>query len=314
MLKSGKLKQLVKQTLPLSEQIFSELHQWKRERRKEAIKSKNTDLYSRILPPAEGNTLIVQSLAEGLPLMVSRVGDVEAECVYEYLAGDYQKSFDRVAVAGLFPINKETLDKFSQLFLESSKLIDILGVWFQKGEPEIIRRCCPAASLVNLPTLEPYLHDSPWSKMLEGKRVLVIHPFAESISEQYKNHREFLFQNPEILPKFELVTLKAIQSLGGTKTGFNTWFDAYDWMRERIQEQAFDIAILGCGAYGLPLAAYIKSLEKQVIHLGGATQLLFGIRGRRWDNSPDYQPFFNKYWIRPRPEETPQNRPATSYW
>lgn len=41
----------------------------------------------------------------------------------------------------------------------------------------------------------------------------------------------------------------------------------------------FDTAIIGCGAYGMPLAAQIKNAGRQAIHLGGAVQLLFGIKG-----------------------------------
>jgi hypothetical protein len=314
MVASGSLKQLVKQKFPFGEQISRQVQHWKRTRKKEAIKSKNSDIYNRILSPSDGNALIAQSLAEGSPLMVSRFGDIEAEVVHDYLNGDYQTILHRLTyTAGIFPIEKEILDRYSQLFLESAKAIDILGVWFQKGEPEIIRHSCPDASLMPLAMLEPYFHDSPWSKMLEGKRVLVVHPFAQSIAEQFRNHRQLLFQNCQVLPEFELVTIKAVQSLCGIKTEFETWFDAYDWMRDRVQEQEFDIAILGCGAYGLPLAAHIKSLGKQSIHLGGATQVLFGIRGKRWDIIPFYQSLYNEHWVRPRPEETPKI-PKTSYW
>lgn len=67
------------------------------------------------------------------------------------------------------------------------------------------------------------------------------------------------------------------------------------------------IAIIGCGAYGLPLAAYVKSLGKKAVHLGGATQILFGIKGRRYDKQPFYQSLYNEYFVRPKSEERPQN-------
>ena len=42
-------------------------------------------------------------------------------------------------------------------------------------------------------------------------------------------------------------------------------------------------------------------------HLGGGNQLLFGIRGKRWDNSfSKYDWYGTKDWIRPMPEEIPQ--------
>ena len=67
----------------------------------------------------------------------------------------------------------------------------------------------------------------------------------------------------------------------------------------------FDVAIIGCGAYGFPLAAEIKRMGKIAIHLGGVTQIMFGIIGRRWET--EYKQFHddvvNEYWIRPSADE-----------
>lgn len=139
---------------------------------------------------------------------------------------------------------------------------------------------------------------------MENKKVLVIHPFEKSIRAQYAK-REFLHENPHILPKFELKTIKAVQSIAGTKTEFATWFDALESMKQQIDKTDFDIALIGCGAYGLPLAAYTKSLGKQAVHIGGALQLMFGIKGKRW--AEWYPGMFNKYWVSPDESETPQN-------
>jgi ketopantoate reductase len=90
-------------------------------------------------------------------------------------------------------------------------------------------------------------------------------------------------------------------------------------MREEVARIDFDVAIVGAGAYGLPLAAAVKDLGRQAVHLGGATQLLFGIRGRRWEvESPDdIAPLFNEHWVRPSAEETPQGSSSVEggcYW
>ena len=70
-------------------------------------------------------------------------------------------------------------------------------------------------------------------------------------------------------------------------------------------------------SYGLPLAAYVKKLGKQAIHMAGVTQLLFGIRGKRWDNDKLYHTFFNKNWCYPSVEETPKGNGQVeggTYW
>jgi hypothetical protein len=164
----------------------------------------------------------------------------------------------------------------------------------------------PRTKFVPLQALEPYYYAAPWSEALAGKRVLVIHPFAESINRQYRNHR-LLFKDLRVLPDFDLVTLKAVQSIGGAQVAFASWFDALEEMCERVNEIDFDIAIIGAGAYGFPLAAYVKRIGKKSVHLGGATQILFGIKGRRWDDWPFFQQLYNEHWVRPSPSETPEN-------
>ena len=39
--------------------------------------------------------------------------------------------------------------------------------------------------------------------------------------------------------------------------------------------------------------------------MGGATQILFGIKGRRWEEIPFFQNLINEYWVRPSIDETP---------
>ena len=112
---------------------------------------------------------------------------------------------------------------------------------------------------VGIYDLEPFFSQNPWTKSLEGKKVLVVHPFEKSIIKQYKK-RDKIFYNG-FLPQFELITLKSVQSLGGN-TQFIDWFQALDYMKNKISEIDFDIALIGAGAYGMPLAAHVKRMGK----------------------------------------------------
>ena len=171
--------------------------------------------------------------------------------------------------------------------------------------------------LVPLKAEEPFYSEKPWSKGLEGKKVLVIHPFVKSVKSQYEK-REMLFENKDILPKFELKTLQAVQTAAGQRDEcFNDWFEALDYMYNEALKTDFDVAIIGCGAYGFPLAARLKQAGKQAIHMGGATQILFGIKGNRWDKHPLISEFYNEHWVRPLPEEELKNVgkvEGTCYW
>ena len=73
-------------------------------------------------------------------------------------------------------------------------------------------------------------------------------------------------------------------------------------MKNDISKIDYDVAIIGAGAYGMFLGAFCKDMGKQALHLGGATQMLFGIKGKRWDGSTLY----NEHWIRPSKDETPK--------
>jgi hypothetical protein len=88
-------------------------------------------------------------------------------------------------------------------------------------------------------------------------------------------------------------------------------------MEEQIGQADFDIAIIGCGAYGFPLAAHVKRMGKKAVHLGGATQILFGIRGKRWDSLPAIAQLMNEHWVRPHFSEIPPGGDAVEdgcYW
>lgn len=209
--------------------------------------------------------------------------------------------------------------------IKDSKEIDILGSW-RKEENLLVDTS--SIKLVHLLCLEPFHAQNPWTRALKGKKVLVIHPFAQTIEKQYTNNRNLLFTNPDILPDFELQTLIAIQSLGG-KSQFNTWFDALQYMKDEIDKRDYDIALIGCGAYGFPLAAHIKRSGKKAIHLGGALQLLFGIKGKRWTNpnygvnslsfikTNYYNNLMNDFWVSPSKAEKPSNAnnvEGACYW
>lgn len=166
----------------------------------------------------------------------------------------------------------------------------------------------------------PFLWKNPWTKYLKGKKVLVVHPFVDSIRYQYENNRCNLFDDPDVLPEFaELHTIKAVQTIADQEDSrFDTWFDALQYMKDEISKVDFDIALIGCGAYGMCLAAHVKRMGKQAVHLAGWTQMLFGVYGERWiKDQPQYSKFINEHWIRPLESEKPKGAEKVEggcYW
>ena len=252
--------------------------------------------------------------------MIARCGATEMRCIGEYLAtGTFSEKIKKeiFELSGVFPTTDEMLKKFSEFYMECIGEADVLALWGVGAEHKVVKDRCHKAVFTQLTALEPYYFDEPWSSSLKGKKVLVVHPFDESIKKQYMN-REKLFTNVDVFPQFaSLSCVRAVQSIAGQKTEFETWFDALAYMKNQIQKNDFDIAIIGAGAYSLPLAAYVKSLGKIAIQMSGSTQILFGIKGKRWEQIPEVSKFFNEYWIRPSDKETPdqsKNVEGGCYW
>jgi hypothetical protein len=214
--------------------------------------------------------------------------------------------------AGFFSPSIEQLDKFGEEMMSAMPLLDVLGSWC-KEEGYFLDKLSKA-TFIDLELLNPAwgCDSEPWTLALEGKKVLVVHPFTDTIQAQYAQ-RSHVHKDPRLLPEFTLITLKAVQSITGQKPdNFETWFEALHYMQNEIDMIDYDICIIGCGAYGFPLAAHCKRQGKKAIHLGGATQLLFGIKGKRWEdpnygfNGKNYLSFMTPYWVRPSETETPQ--------
>ncbi|MDP4269945.1 MAG: hypothetical protein Q8909_07440 [Bacteroidota bacterium] len=285
------------------------------------------------------NDKIYNLLSSGKPCMISRFGTTEINCINNYLcvadSQHYWKRYWNYVIdkthtpwwnedhfqimsiySGIFPPVKDTAERFSQRYLQDIPEIDLLAChqYYEKFMPlksNVIK--------VQLEMLYPFFVERPWTRALKSKKVLVIHPFEETIKGQYMK-RELLFDNPDVFPDFQLITYKAVQSVAGSSVPFKDWFEALAHMESEISAIDFDICIIGCGAYGLPLAAYVKRMGKQAIHLAGGTQLLFGVLGKRWveqysdtweylPGKPiniNYRPLFNEHWCYPIETEKPQ--------
>lgn len=281
----------------------------------------------------EVSDLIYNILSSNQPCMIARFGSTELATIVNYIGitstnhsitkfikGSQPEWWWNSNImqqmqqwSGFFPPTPENLSRFSKMMLNDAKEINVLGSWLQNEY--YIKDYLVNAQKVNLLLMEPFWSKNPWTRILRNKKVLVIHPFAETIQKQYKK-REFLFANQDILPEFELYTIKAVQSLGGTNL-FSSWFDALDWMKNEMDKINYDICLIGCGAYGLPLAAHAKRNGKKAFHFGGSLQLLFGIRGKRWENPKygvqslkqegAYTSLINKYWCRASDNEKSPN-------
>jgi len=273
----------------------------------------------------QGNLFIFEKLASGTPTMVARYGLFELQAVASVLFPRKAIPAERVLGplcynAGFFPRSLELLHQFAEEYRDASTRIDVFCAWlFRHGmwrEEELaFSQWCPEPFLTDIRALDAFLWSPPWTAALEGRKVLVVHPFARTIVEQYQR-REKLFKDHRVLPRFsKLDVLPAVQSIAGNPVPFANWFDALEYMKNEIRSRDFDVALIGAGAYGLPLAGFVKSLGRQAVHVGGVLQLFFGIRGARWEKW--YPWLFNEWWVRPALDERPANAhkiEGACYW
>jgi len=223
-------------------------------------------------------------------------------------------------LCGVFPPTDAFLDQFCSVYLNAVDAVDLLAVWGNSGESNVVARHAGKAVLIQRLSLEPYHFDDPWSSALAGKTVLVVHPFVATIERQMRQ-REKIWGERRVLPDFSLVTLRAPQSpaLHRVKHTFDTWLQLRDHLFERIERLHFDVALIGAGAMSLPVAAFVKSRGRIGIHTGGPTQILFGILGRRWEETGEHrvlQSQFNEWTRRADNERPPEFKRVeqSGYW
>ena len=234
--------------------------------------------------------------------MAVRYGAVELSCLNNWekkrlkLKKHYKKSvlFSMKNNTGFFPTDDLHLNKYCELMDEVMKNTDLLGISGIHMEDYFYKLQCENAEIIPYFSFEPI--NKKWLRGLNGKNVLIISPFKKEIETQLAK-KEFLDDLSKINANFEVI--EAVQSIGDEVPQFSDWFEALEDMKSKIKEKSFDIALVGAGAYGTPLCAYIKSLNKQAIQTGGATPLLFGIIGTRWENRDYVKEKVNDYWIKP---------------
>lgn len=150
---------------------------------------------------------------------------------------------------------------------------------------------------------------------MKGKKILVISSFGKLIKEQYDsgNTLRLGLNFPDTI-SLDYVTFPYCFQNNGPD---NNYFETLEKVFQQVSTKDFDIAILGCGAYGHMLTHKIhKDLMKEAIYIGGCVTNLFGILSTREREHTDLTT--NEYWITHIPEEyRPENYKTVEdgcYW
>lgn len=275
------------------------------------------------------NHLLCKYIEKNEPFSCIRLGNTENyilntlyenQLVHEWW---YRYLFN---VAGVFPLDLDFYkDSFLPKNIEAIKNSDIVGwVAITQVEPlenfknNILKN---KNCFTDLDFLDPaYLidYDVPWTSLLKDKKVLVVSPHYSTIIQQWKKRKNIWGDNVDKILPFELVDVVKSPHPPHIEGGelevngkeLKTWIDAEQYLENEISNYDFDFLLVGAGAYGPSLCSFAKSIGKMAIQPGGATQLFFGICGKRWTENENFkkqQNCFNQYWIYPLEDDKPQN-------
>lgn len=270
-----------------------------------------------LLPLNRFQEAVRLSLLERTPLLVGKIGANELQLLYWSerikIPG---RSFPRRHVhfwnlrtcasnAGLKPRNRTSYRQFAALLSNAAIASDHLGVWQEPAERALYQQLSLKAQYHNLFHLCPWFADSAcaWPQALSGRRIFVVSPFLDSILSQFPRREQIWASRPGLLPDCQISGYRFPYLI--SRNCRLSWQGVYAEVTRQMRENDFDVALLGCGALGLPLGLFAKQLGRQAIHMGGFLQVLFGIHGGRFRRDPVYTELFNESWIAPATTETP---------
>jgi len=269
----------------------------------------------------DSNEYIIKKIQSNKPFLISRLG-VGAETIVTYNillnqpihnGNIYRLNNNNGIYCNNYEELKEYSVKYSTCVKHSTAICEWGGNTLTPFEPYFIN----AYNLHRLTykVLEPFYcieeNIKPWSHYLLGKTVLIINPFTESMQEQLKNGFQIYKNKPLFLEGQKFIFYKSYVTSGSNWIHSN-WIETFDKMCEDISKLDFDIALLGCGGYGLPLCDFIfTKMNKTAIYVGGGLQLLFGVMGNRWIEQPFWKRVITENdtkFIRPNANEQIQNQ------
>jgi hypothetical protein len=272
--------------------------------------------------------LVCSYFKNNKPFLIGRNGSTELEVLSYFIKNGPNTQFPQFLMnrletySGIFPATQESVKHWVLRYVDSLYECDAIAEgWYEPLKIEekiLLDAIIPKRDSLFLRNLEPYYFDESirWSKFLENKNVGIINSFAKTCEEQTylskaiwgKNFKSLLPSNTRWIPIQTYFPPKMSGDYRETSwpLHINNWEQAIDYVLQSYKEDPFEVAIVGCGALGMIIGAELKKKGVQVILMGGATQILFGVRGKRWETHSVISKFFNDAWVYPK------NKPANA--
>ena len=256
------------------------------------------------------------------PFLIGRNGTIELQMLIKHLRNIpiTESENNKLELnAGIFP--RDSFEDFFEYYIESLKSADAMAEgWYEPlrdAESEILNTYNRDRYKIFLRNLEPYYvkPELRWTQYLAGKRVAIINAFADICETQtYMSKAVWPQATESLLPSStRWIPINTYYSprLAGGKVEWPyyiiDWEDAVEYTVNRVIQEECEVAIIGCGGIGMIIGDILKKRGLQCIVMGGATQILFGIRGKRWEHHETISKFFNDAWVYPPEHYKPAN-------
>jgi hypothetical protein len=279
----------------------------------------------------EGATIIYDSIEKALGkkegLLVGRNGTIELEALFFRLYGSkpHQPYPEGIAArlelhAGIWPKTLNSIDRWVFMLIEAIRDSDVLVTgWYaplKDIEEVFLKTTNTNGKRIPLRALEPYYVEPSkrWTNLLKGNKVAIVNAFADTAVAQTKQ-RELIWPaaTDSLLPSdVEWIPIRTgyapILAEGSAEwqPTILSWDVAVTDVVKRVVKSGAKIVLIGCGGLGMLIGCELRRRGLIAIVMGGATQVLFGIKGNRWAKHDVIQHFWNDSWVYPSVDETPQ--------
>lgn len=272
-------------------------------------------------------TLMSDALRTGTGFALAKLGVTETKgLIWNLLNIQQSRNCQLLHVeSGVFPADKKYMSSWMDAYRDRSQELDIAAFPLTLETWLLSKQLWPSQHVCHPRLTEPFglcpqrhLQDPDigkdwcYTKLFANKRILIINPIAsflasratKSIFEDVWQDRAFWWEPAEVLA-FDIPNGIAPE----TRKEFGNSHNLFKHISEGLHQRSaqFDIALIGAGSYGIPIASEIKRLNKIAIVMGGHLQMVFGVYGNRWLALPNWQSIINNQWVRP-PE---RYRPST---
>jgi len=275
-------------------------------------------------------TTLSNALTNSSGALIGRNGSIELAAI---LAPNNIRPDILERHTGVWP--KQEILPWRSAYISAIQNCDVIAAgWYSpliEHEKKLLEAINPLVTKIQLRDLEPYYMIEPrqrWTTLLSGKRVTVVNAFTKTMQSQLLKRTAIWGEKNvhSLLPEstiFSFVHTGYAPALTSTSDSsrwpndIDSWRAAVNYVVEKVTSTAPDVVLIGCGGLGMIIGDELKKRGIIAIIMGGAVQVLFGIKGNRWAHHDVISGFWNEHWVYPSDEETPSGSrqiEGACYW